>query len=743
MTPPGRPGPGSGRSHLVDQVRQSLETERGIVLWGPAGVGKTWLATQAAPDAVVIDIAQLSDPEALGERLADTTSGPLILDGLDPWIDDPALQGALQGWVDQGWGPLVVTHRRRWTPSWAQAVEVPPLGEDDAMRLFLDEIERLHSPSHPDPEAQAALRGVLPVLDGIPRALLWAASSWGLLGTEGLVARLGEPLPDTLTAPLPPLVASLSDVHRDQLQALATFVGPFAPRDAVAVVGPDVVDAFQPLHDATLLHRLAPGIFRVPHAVRQVVVASGVADALAERHAAWCLRRHADPDLRVAGAQDVPDLVAAARWLVEQRDARVGSLLVVLAAIDPGQPLDLIEAARARAPSPSVFRALCRVLRLRGRLVEAAAALEEGLALAGDDPEQAGPLWRHWGVLHHAQGDWERGRIGYERALACAKEAGAPQRVAIATANLGAVDHDLCNYEDADQRYAEALIGLRGHSDPQLELTVQANRAVLLQEVGKLEAAEAAYRRALVLLGRANHPHMMAITQGNLGLLLHELGRLDEAGEALDEAIERLAPFGDPKTEALCLARLAAVRADQGRSDDAERAWEAASWAAQQADPVTQQVVDLFGGFVDLAHDREATLRSRLDGAEAVLRGSGDARIAARMLRQRVEAAPAVLRVDDSGFIPPGEAERVDLSRHASVRRMFLALVDTARGVREALDVPDLFAAGWPDDQISPESMRNRVHVNLAKLRRWGLKPLIERSNEGYRLVATVEIVAR
>ncbi|MEN0068456.1 MAG: tetratricopeptide repeat protein [Myxococcota bacterium] len=727
------------RATLVEHVTRRLETEgptRGVALWGPAGVGKTWLAQQSSPDAVV-------EAESVGgwaalTRLLGSTPGPvLVLDGLDLWLDEDeeALTALLTDWLSDPARRLVTTHRRRWTPPFAQAVAVAPMGLDDAMALFLNEVDRLHGPSRPSAEEQTAIREVLPTLDGLPRAVHWAATRWGVLGTEGLVTRLREGVPHALIRDVEAQIAALAEPDQIALAGLVVFVGPFTPQDAQVVADPDnddLVLLLASLHDATLLHRVSPGTFRVPRAVRQAVAASPKA---VERHANWCLAQHPDPDRQRPDRVHAEDLAAASRWLVSQGDPRAGTLLIALAAAAPGQHLELIEAARQQAPSPEVHRAHSRVLRLRGRLAEAAHTLKEGLALAGADVRAAGPLWRHWGVLQHTLGEWDEAREGYQQALACARELGDVHGVALATANLGTIDHDRCAYEDAEQHYAEALTGLRAANDPQVELTVRANQAVLWQELGKLEQAETGYRQALVLLERARHPHMMAITRGNLGLLLHEQARLEEAEAVLRQALEGLGPVEDPKTEGLCLARLAAVHADRGQMDAADSAWEAAIWAVQRCDSVTQQVVELFGAFVDLAHDRDASVR--LVAAESVVQFSGDARIAARMIRRRIAAAPATLRIDDDGFVPPG-GERIDLSRHVSIRRMFQALVDTAQVPGRVLDVDALFTAGWPDERINPDSMRNRVHVNLAKLRRWGLKSLIERTDQGYRLQATI-----
>ena len=88
----------------------------------------------------------------------------------------------------------------------------------------------------------------------------------------------------------------------------------------------------------------------------------------------------------------------------------------------------------------------------------------------------------------------------------------------------------------------------------------------------------------------------------------------------------------------------------------------------------------------------------------------------------------------DDWFVAP-DGDRADLARHGSLRRMFLALVESHEADPEAcLDVDALFTGGWPGERIAPDSMRNRVHVNLAKLRSMGLRDVLGRTEAGYRL---------
>lgn len=75
-----------------------------------------------------------------------------------------------------------------------------------------------------------------------------------------------------------------------------------------------------------------------------------------------------------------------------------------------------------------------------------------------------------------------------------------------------------------------------------------------------------------------------------------------------------------------------------------------------------------------------------------------------------------------------GRGVRVDLIRHGSLCRMFLALVITAE-TGSTVDTNGLSAAGWHHEQVTLQSAHNQVRVNLAKLRELGLRELVLSAN--------------
>lgn len=85
-----------------------------------------------------------------------------------------------------------------------------------------------------------------------------------------------------------------------------------------------------------------------------------------------------------------------------------------------------------------------------------------------------------------------------------------------------------------------------------------------------------------------------------------------------------------------------------------------------------------------------------------------------------------------------------DGARHrlgGAQRRILLALVERHRARPGApLDVWELLEAGWPGESPSAEAGSNRVYVALTRLRGMGLRDLLERFEDGYRVTPSTVV---
>lgn len=116
-----------------------------------------------------------------------------------------------------------------------------------------------------------------------------------------------------------------------------------------------------------------------------------------------------------------------------------------------------------------------------------------------------------------------------------------------------------------------------------------------------------------------------------------------------------------------------------------------------------------------------------------------------RSLLEKAEEMPAKIGKSE----PPG-TQTLTLARDAlwvtgadgtrhrlgrAHRRIVLALVEKHRNAAgEPLTVWDLLLAGWPGEKLSRDAGANRVYVAVASIRQLGLREIIERFDDGYRL---------
>lgn len=97
------------------------------------------------------------------------------------------------------------------------------------------------------------------------------------------------------------------------------------------------------------------------------------------------------------------------------------------------------------------------------------------------------------------------------------------------------------------------------------------------------------------------------------------------------------------------------------------------------------------------------------------------------------------LRVGPNGCWVEGPAGRQRLGHAAA--RIVEALVQRHRdGDHRALTLWDILEAGWPGEQPVYEAATNRVYVTLTRLRRAAMGPLLERHDDGWRLLPTARI---
>ncbi|MFJ4466401.1 LuxR C-terminal-related transcriptional regulator [Streptomyces sp. NPDC089424] len=376
------PWPFTGREDELELVRRSLTAGRpGIVVTGPAGCGKTRLATEAVRgadcaraagtpetrDIPFAAFAPLLPEEATLHRAVQLLSGTRLLLVDDAHLLDDASaallhQLALHGRTrllvvaDDG-APLPAAVSRLWTGELLPRLPLEPLPAEESAHLITASAGAPLEPLTAN-RLRHLCQGDLRLLRDLVGALRDGGHLGRVEGTDEREWRGPVPVPATVLGRIAPALDRTAPDERETLDRLA-FAEPLAlPMDGL---------------DLGILERLEhDGLVRIDDegAVRPAHPLLGPA----LRAVAGRLRTR-----RLAGAPDRCDAALAAEQAalmrhVEQSDVRrpvtaVGEWLVA-----------------EGLPVPAGYAALrARLARLRGRLREAGAWAREGLRGAADD----------------------------------------------------------------------------------------------------------------------------------------------------------------------------------------------------------------------------------------------------------------------------------------------------------------------------------------------------------------------
>jgi hypothetical protein len=180
---------------------------------------------------------------------------------------------------------------------------------------------------------------------------------------------------------------------------------------------------------------------------------------------------------------------------------------------------------------------------------------------------------------------------------------------------------------------------------------------------------------------------------------------------------------------------------------------------------VARAVVEVLRGHVDLAlaqdalarHDDDAAqallaratesarqVRAQSPGGESLASRSGLVRIALTLPKPALGALASgamVVATDGSWFKPP-HGERVELSRNPLSRRLLLELVERRlQNPGAALSREDLAAVAWPNETLTRDVVRSRLHMAMSALRKLGLRDILKSPGAGWFLEPSVPIV--
>jgi predicted ATPase len=641
-----------GRESALKDIGDLLEDPscRLLTLFGPGGSGKTRLALEAASvhsqhfrDGVdFVPLAPLDAPEAIAPAIAEALSFSfyegsdaqqqlldylsnkhklLILDNYDHLLEGAGVVTEILRSASEA--KIVVTSRAKLS---VQGEHVYPVsGMDlpqdaghlhpatasphprrteeiarfDAIRLFLSGAHRAQPGFEATEDVLADIAHICHQVEGLPLAILLAASWVGMLTPAEIVSEIERSL-DFLESDLRDIPERqrslravfdyswglLSERERQVFQALSVFRASFARSAAERVAGASLRELMA-LASKSLLHRSAAGRYEVHGLLRQyaedqLAASPSFAGEARDRHCAFYA-------------------TAVQRWDAELRGSRQ---LVALAEIEAD--LGNVRAAwewaverRYIARLDQAVDGLCRFYEWRGRLQEGEAACRAALsALCPLDQETEASRARPSDSGSSVQGSPD----GEPR-----QDARSLRTLVVTLAWHSYFGQALGHTERAKQLLQQALAHL---SSPTLAgQDTRQEQAFVLWQMGHTaylsdrEDARAFYEHSLALYREMGDLWGTAAVLHDLGDLIEGSGAFDEAEVLVRESLEIRQILGDRRGIACSLRILGVIAQFRGRLKESER--------------LTRESLDAFQAIDDQVRTAEAFIN--LGGALLLL----------------------------------------------------------------------------------------------------------------------------
>jgi predicted ATPase/class 3 adenylate cyclase/Tfp pilus assembly protein PilF len=578
---PVQPTPFVGRERELAELLDLLRSHRLVTLTGAGGSGKTRLALQVAAEMVgecpdgtwFVPLASLRDPELVlptiaqvvggtqVETLADHLRGKqalLLLDNFEQLLDaGPQVAELLER------APAVrvlLTSRSLLHLRGEREYSVPPLGDEDAVSLFVERARAAKPSFEPDKHVEA----ICGRLDNLPLALELAAARAKLLRPEQLLDRLEQRLPlltggardapdrqRTLRATIDWSYELLIDEEKQLFARLAVFAGGFDLAAAEAICEADL-DTLESLLDKSLVRQTNEGRFFMLATIREYALErfQGFTDApeIGERHTRYFFDLAVAADREFAGAQ---------------LDTWVSRLATDYADIRAGL-------ARAAEVAPEVelpfALALTRFWRLRLLLAEGRHWLEQAVRHAPDAPSRERALANYrLGDLLLDEGDYDEAKLRFEESLELFQSNNDEQYVAFCLNGLAIVAQHEKRLRDARRLFDQAITRAREAGD-------HVHAAGFASNLGLLELEERNESRAAQLFAEGLSEYRKAGDNEGAGFALQNLGfvalrqdRLDDASALLFEAL-KVSGRSASRLALYCLVGIAALASQQARN---------------------------------------------------------------------------------------------------------------------------------------------------------------------------------
>ncbi len=620
-----------------------VPSSRVVTLLGPAGIGKTRLAMRVASEAAsrfagiwFVAAAEARTESALvstvgavlavstgdvGHAIAGRGDVLVVIDNVEQVT--PSAAEVIARWVRLAPNArFLVTSRERLRIEQEVCLELEPLGDEDAARLFVDRATMARGRFSPDAAESKAIGELVKRLDGNPLAIELAAARTKMFSASELLARIdkrfdlltGGPRDrssrqNSLRGAIDWSWELLSTEEKLALARCSIFRGGFSIEAAEGVLGPPDLALLESLVDKSLVRR--DGRFALYETIRdyarEKLTELGEEEKIADAHAAFY---SAFADAR-AGELNGERALDAASALRADTDN-------VLAAHRRLRTKDKVAAA-------SIALALNALIAMRGPV----SMQRELLDAAVEDSSASAAL--HVRALTQRvralllRGDTNAANVDVDLAVERAGASDAPRALALET--RARVDIERGRSDRGRAEIDEAIAIQQKLKNRAGEGSALSVSAAMFIKQGQLDAARPIHERALAIQRELGDRRATMSLLSNLGIVHHWQDRDEEAKRCYRAALELALELGDRREESVDRINRARLLMDENDLELARAEFDRAL-EIQRAAGHRQYFGNTIGslGSIDLVEGNAASARKRFEESLSIFREVGHRR---------------------------------------------------------------------------------------------------------------------